>query len=148
MHSNQPLLSYWCGQMFTRSDSQWQMFLANSAIITITIITTIIIIPAFSCVFLWWNVFSQRPALRLRLAPLQVSLTRADHGKPIVCWPLLKQWRSFEQSRGLAHLSMYPDGDPFRPSSLSCSAARICGFCIICTVSWRAAGQREKKKKR
>lgn len=44
------------------------------------------------------------------------------------------------KQRWIAHLSMYPDGEPFRPSSLSCSAARICGFCIICAVSWRAGG--------
>lgn len=31
----------------------------------------------------------------------------------------------------MSYLSIYPDGEPFRPSNLSCSAARICGFCII-----------------
>lgn len=41
---------------------------------------------------------------------------------------------------------MYPDGEPFKPSSLSCSAARICGFCIIWTVSWRAEEKHTVKR--
>lgn len=87
MHSNQPLLSYWCGQMFTRSDSVANVFGKlshnhnnnnnnnnnNSGLL--------LCFPMMKCLLSKACI----TALTLRLAPLQVSLTRADHGKPIVC---------------------------------------------------------------